>query len=106
MTDVFDHQPYQYMQWAKRKGQIKLPSDTMFYHLTRMAHIGLTCVGCGQCSQACPHDIPLVELFRTVAHTAQKAFSYEAGRSLNESLPLSVFEEDEYEGVVGITSKL
>jgi len=102
ITDVFDHDPYQYLQWAKRKGKIKMPTDTDFFHLTRMAHIGLTCVGCGQCSNACPNNIPLTELFRTIAHHAQKAFDYEAGRSVDEPIPLSVFGDSEYEEVVGI----
>jgi formate dehydrogenase subunit beta len=102
VTDVFDHDPYQYLQWARKKGKVKMPSDTDFFHLTRMAHIGLTCVGCGQCSNACPNDIPLMELFRTSAHTAQKAFGYEAGRRVDEPIPLAVFEKDEYEEIVGI----
>ena len=105
VTDVFDHDPFQYLQWAKHKGKIKMPIDTDFFHLTRMAHIGLTCVGCGQCSNACPNDIPLMELFRTVAHTAQAAFNYEAGRSVDEPFPLSSFEDNEFEEVVGISSR-
>ncbi len=102
VTDVFDHDPYQYLKWARHKGEIKMPTDTIFFHLTRMAHIGLTCVGCGQCSNACPNDIPLMELFRTTAHNVQKAFEYEPGRQVEEPIPLSVFEVEEYEDVVGI----
>jgi len=104
VTDVFDHEPYQYLQWAKQKGKIKLPTDTDFFHITRMAHIGLTCVGCGQCSNACPNDIPLMELFRTISHHAQKGFDYEPGKSIDEPMPLSVFRDKEYEDVVGIKS--
>ncbi len=104
VTDVFDHDAFQYLQWAKRKGKIKMPVDTDFFHLTRMAHIGLTCIGCGQCSNACPNDIPLMELFRTIAHHAQKGFDYEAGRSVDEPIPLSVFDDKEFEEVVGISS--
>lgn len=104
VTDVFDHDPYQYMQWAKRKGRVKMPTDTDFFHLTRMAHIGLTCVGCGQCSNACPNDIPLMELFRTIAHQVQMAFDYEAGSSVDDPLPLSIFEDEEYEEVVGVAA--
>ncbi len=105
VTDVFDHESFQYLKWAKRKGKIKMPTDTDFFHLTRMAHIGLTCVGCGQCSNACPNDIPLMELFRATAHHAQAAFDYEAGKSLSKPIPFSVFEDKEYQEVVGITSK-
>jgi len=102
VTDVFDHDPSQYLKWAERKGAVKMPTDTLFYHITRLAHMSTACVGCGQCSNACPNDIRLAELFRTVAYRTQKAFDYQAGRSLEEAPPLSVFREAEFAEVVGI----
>lgn len=102
VTDVFNHDPSQYLRWANRKGIIKMPTDTLFYHLTRLAHMSTACVGCGQCSNACPNDIPVMELFRTVAHRTQQAFDYEAGSSLADDPPLSVFREDEFPEVVGL----
>jgi len=102
VTDVFDHEPSQYLRWADQKGAVKMPTDTVFYHITRLAHMSTACVGCGQCSNACPNDIPVMELFRTVAHGTQKGFDYEAGRSLDEKPPLSEFREDEFTEVVGI----
>ena len=103
VTDVFNHEPSQYLRWAARKGQIKMPTDTVFYHLTRLAHMSTACIGCGQCSNACPNDIPVMELFRTVAYQTQKAFGYEAGQNLDEKPPLSEFREDEFDEVVGIS---
>jgi formate dehydrogenase subunit beta len=79
-----------------------MPTDTVFYHITRLAHMSTACVGCGQCSNACPNDIPVMEVFRTVAHRTQEAFGYQAGRSLAENPPLSEFREQEFEEVVGI----
>lgn len=102
VTDVFDHDPFQYLRWARRKGMIKMPTDTVFYHITRMAHISTACVGCGQCSNACPNDIGLSELFIASASTSQSAFDYEAGRSLEEDPPLTVFREDEFDDVVEV----
>jgi formate dehydrogenase subunit beta len=99
-TSVFDHEPIQYLQWADRKGSVKMPTDTVFYHLTRLAHMSSSCVGCGQCSNACPNDVPVMEIFRSVAHRTQAAFDYQAGRSLEEAPPLSVFKEDEYQEVL------
>jgi formate dehydrogenase (coenzyme F420) beta subunit len=96
VTDVFDHEPSQYVRWAKRKKLIKMPTDTVFFHITRLAHMSTACVGCGQCSNACPNDIPVMELFRTVAQKTQQTFDYEAGRSLDEPPPLSIFKEDEF----------
>jgi len=102
VTDVFNHEPVQYLRWANRRGIIKMPTDTVFFHMTRIAHMSTSCVGCGQCSNACPNDIPVMELFRTVSYHTQKAFEYEAGRSIEENIPLSVFREDELSEVVGI----
>jgi formate dehydrogenase subunit beta len=104
VTDVFNHDPSQYLRWASRKGIIKMPTDTLFYHLTRLAHMSTACVGCGQCSNACPNDIPVMELFRTIAQGTQRAFDYEAGKSIDQEPPLSTFREDEFGEVVGISS--
>jgi formate dehydrogenase subunit beta len=42
-----------------------------------------------------------MELFRTIAHHTQRAFDYEAGRSLEDEPPLSVFREKEFSEVTG-----
>jgi len=33
VTDVFNHDPSQYLRWANRKGIIKMPTDTFFFTL-------------------------------------------------------------------------
>ena len=101
VTDVFDHESTQYLRWAERKGILKMPTDTVFFHLTRLAHISLACIGCGQCSNACPNNIPVMEIFRTVAAGTQKAFDYEAGRSPEDEPPLSTFRENEFLELTG-----
>jgi formate dehydrogenase subunit beta len=102
VTDVFDHDAITYMRWADRKGAVKMPTDTVLYHITRMVHMSTACVGCGQCSNACPNGIPVMELFRSAAQGTQSAFGYEAGRSLDEKPPMSEFREEEFEDVVGL----
>jgi formate dehydrogenase (coenzyme F420) beta subunit len=102
VTDVFEHDPLQYLGWAQRKGALKMPTDTLFYHLTRLAHMSTACVGCGQCSNACPNGIPVMELFRTVAHRTQAAFDYRAGADIADKPPLTEFKEKEFEEIVGI----
>ncbi len=102
VTDVFNHEPVQYLRWAHRKGVIKMPTDTVFYHITRIAHMSTACVGCGQCSNACPNNIPVMELFRTASYRTQKAFDYEPGRNIEDEPPLSVFRENELNNIVGI----
>jgi len=102
-TDVFDHEPSRYLRWAKKKGILKMPTDTVFYHLTRLAHMSTACIGCGQCSNACPNNVPVMELFRTIADRTQRAFGYEAGRSIEDEPPLSTFREKEFSEVTGGT---
>jgi formate dehydrogenase subunit beta len=102
VTDVFDHEPSQYLRWARKKGAVKMPTDTLLYHITRLAHMSTACVGCGQCTNACPNDIAVMPLFRMIAHKTQQAFDYGAGRSLEEKPPMSEFKEDEFTEIVGI----
>lgn len=101
VTDTFRHKGEQFINWAQNSGQLKMPTDTTFYHLTRMTHISTFCVGCGQCTSACPNDIDLMPLFRTSAQKAQERFDYEAGRSVDDEQPLAVFESDELVEVTG-----
>jgi formate dehydrogenase (coenzyme F420) beta subunit len=101
MTDTFRHEGEQFLGWAQKEGALKLPTDTTFYHLTRMTHIGSLCVGCGQCTSACPNDINLTLAFKATAKASQERFDYEAGRSLTEKQPLTVFHNDELVEVTG-----
>ncbi len=101
-TDVFDYEPMQYLKRSAARGTLRMPTDTLFFHLTRMIHIGLSCVGCGQCANACPNDIPLAELFMSTAQKAQDGFGYVSGGSVDEDHPLSVFFENEFNDVTGV----
>lgn len=101
VTDTFRHGGDQFMMWADKSGILKMPNDTMFYHLTRITHMSLFCVGCGQCTSACPNDIDLMPLFRTSADKTQAKFNYQAGRSVEEEQPMAGFEADELFEVTG-----
>jgi formate dehydrogenase (coenzyme F420) beta subunit len=101
VTDTFRHTGEQFMMWADQNGMLKMPNDTLFYHLTRMTHMSLFCVGCGQCTSACPNDIDLMPLFRTCADKTQARFNYQAGRSVDEEQPMAGFKSDELVEVTG-----
>ncbi|UCG68285.1 MAG: Coenzyme F420 hydrogenase/dehydrogenase, beta subunit C-terminal domain, partial [Thermoplasmata archaeon] len=96
-SPTFEYESGKYLSWADRKGVIKIPKDTLLFHLTRMNHMATSCVGCGMCEQACPSKIELLRIYKTVGHNAQKVFDYVPGRSLDEDLPLLTFREDELE---------
>jgi formate dehydrogenase subunit beta len=95
-SQVFDHEPIQYANWAKRKGAYRMPADTMLFHLTRLNHMVLSCVGCGMCTSDCPVDLSVGDVFRAIGHETQAVFDYEPGRDIDEPLPLITFQEDEW----------
>ena len=77
-------------------GGLRLPPETLLFHIGRMLHMSLSCVSCGACEDACPTSIPVAQVFSLVADRNQKAFEYIPGRSLDEPLPLRVYEEKEF----------
>lgn len=98
-TATFDHGPQQYQDWLHRRGAVRLPVDTLLFHLTRLNHMVASCVGCGACSSACPSHLPVATVFRAVGREVQALFGYTPGRSLEDELPVAAFREDELPGV-------
>ena len=92
---VFEYPLEKYLNWSGKKGVLGMPPDKLLFHLTRMSHVATSCVACGQCEAACPNGIPLGQVYRKISTAAQEALGYEAGRSLDEELPLTTFREDE-----------
>lgn len=96
---TFDHEPMQYLNWARRKGATRLPADTMLFHLTRLNHMALSCIGCGMCTSNCPAGLPVSLVFRAIGQQVQEVFDYVPGRSVEEPLPLVTFKEDEWSSI-------
>lgn len=94
MTDVFAHDPEVLLRRASKRGPVKMPTETVMFHMTRLVHMAHACVGCGQCSSVCPSDIPVADIFRTVAAQTQAMFDYEPGRDVTEPIPQTVFKEE------------
>lgn len=85
-----------YLKRAEVAGGLRLPPETLLFHIGRMLHMSLSCVSCGACEDACPTSIPVSQIFSLVAERNQKAFEYVPGRSLDEPPPLRVYEEKEF----------
>jgi ferredoxin len=60
------------------------------YHLVRAYHTIGKCVGCRECEQACPADIPLTVLYTLLRKDAEELFGYIPGRSVDDLPPLVV----------------
>ncbi len=96
-SQIFEHKAHQFLDWANRKGAIRMPSDTLIFHLTRLSHMGTSCVGCGMCDSACPSGLPVSSLFSLIGRELQGMFDYVPGRDPGEEPPVSVFKEEELE---------
>jgi formate dehydrogenase subunit beta len=94
-TAVFEHDGDQFLRWADRKGGIRMPTDTLIFHLIRLSHMVTSCIGCGLCDSACPSRLPVATLFRSVGDRIQKMFQYVPGRNVEETPPVATFKEDE-----------
>jgi formate dehydrogenase subunit beta len=84
---------------AGRKGILKMPQDTLLFHITRLNHMVSSCVRCGMCEEACPNDIPVAQLFCSEAGEVQRIFDYVAGQDPKAPLPLATFKEKELEEI-------
>ena len=98
-TASFDHEPDFYLNAARRKGALRMLSDTLLFHMTRMNHMSTSCVNCGMCTSACPSDIPVGAIFSAVGSQVQAVFDYQPGRDITEPLPLITFQEHEWDEV-------
>ncbi|HEX75895.1 MAG TPA: hypothetical protein G4O12_04840 [Dehalococcoidia bacterium] len=98
-----------YLKRAEMIGGLRFPPETLLFHVGRMLHMSLSCVSCGACEDACPTSIPVAQVFSLVGARNQEAFEYVPGRSLDEPLPLRVYEEEEFEEVeqsyAGVSAK-
>ena len=96
-SDNTEHDGTDYVDRAENKGALKFPCDTLFFHLGRMSHMSLSCLGCGSCEDACPMSIPVAQLFSFVGQKNQELFGYLPGMDKEEKVPLVVYKEKEFE---------
>jgi formate dehydrogenase subunit beta len=63
--------------------------DILTYQLTRVAHVGDSCVNCGKCDQNCPQGLPLTFYFQSMNESVRKDFNYVSGCNLEQDMPRS-----------------
>jgi len=98
---VFEQKADQLLKRAAKKGAARMPADTLIFHMTRMSHMATSCVACGMCESACPNELPVASLFKSVGGELQEMFEYVPGRDPAEEPPVSAFKEDELQTETG-----
>jgi len=92
----FEPKPVDFERDLSRKGRLRVPPDTLLYHLGRLNHMALSCVGCGSCTDVCPVDIPVSSIFIQVGESLQELFDYLPGRDPEEEVPFTKYETEEF----------
>lgn len=90
-----EYTPLNYETELRKRGGVRVPPNTATFHIGRLVHMGISCVGCGMCSDVCPVDIPVAKVFKKVGESTQQMFDYVPGRDAKEPIPLTTFEEQE-----------
>lgn len=92
----YECEPSTYESELKKRGGVRVPPNTVLYHLGRLTHVSVSCVGCGMCMDVCPADIPLSTIFLKVGEEVQKLFNYIPGKNVEEAIPLTKYEKEEF----------
>ncbi len=85
----------EHLERSRNGGAARLMSNTLLFHIGRMAHMSLSCVSCGMCEDACPSDIPIGRLISMVSADTTAVFNYSAGSNPEDPLPLNTFLPEE-----------
>jgi formate dehydrogenase subunit beta len=94
-TETFEPESERYFRWAEKEDVLRMPTEMLLFHLTRLNHVAASCVGCGMCESNCPRGLPLTTIYKTVSHEVQKQLNYTPGRSVEDEIPVCHFREAE-----------
>ena len=94
-TDTFHPESDRFLKWADKEGSVRMPSEILLYHLTRLNHMAASCIGCGMCESSCARGIPLSTIFMAIGDEVQKKLEYTPGSSVDDELPVATFKKAE-----------
>jgi len=75
------------------------PGENEMWNTMRAFHLAGRCIGCYQCEQVCPVNIPLSLLNRKLEKEVLGLFDFQAGIDAETAAPFSTFEKDEKIGI-------
>ncbi len=81
-------------QWL---GKSNDEHDKMTFHILRAFHCAGRCTDCGACEAACPMNIKVRQFTRRLEMDVKERYGYEAGLSLDNLPPLTVYRPDDPE---------
>ena len=84
-------------KWADKAPQ---SPGNMMYHLTRFHHLAGRCIDCGECSRACPVNIPLYLFHKKVAKECEEMFNQKAGMSIEDKPVLIDFRVEDSDKIL------
>ena len=75
-----------FIDQSKPRWAVKSPQEhgNLMYHLTRFQHLAGRCIDCGECTRACPVDIPLYLFHKKVAKDCEEMFQQAAGMNIED----------------------
>jgi ferredoxin len=79
-------------QWIETSAT---PRANLAWQATRVMHLAGRCVGCGECTRACPSDIPLSFLLAHVAHSVEQRYGYKTSDDPAVAAPIGAFKTDD-----------
>jgi formate dehydrogenase subunit beta len=68
-------------RWADKS---PTTDGNLMYHLTRFYHLAGRCIDCGECSRACPVDIPLSLFHKKMGKECEAMFHQAAGMKVED----------------------
>jgi ferredoxin len=84
-------------KWADKAPQ---SPGNMMYHLTRFHHLAGRCIDCGECSRACPVDIPLYLFHKKVAKECEEMFKQASGMNIEDKPVLVNFRVEDSDKIL------
>jgi formate dehydrogenase subunit beta len=94
-----EYKAEKYKNELRKRGGVKTPPGSLAFQIGRMAHMNLSCVGCGMCSDVCPVAIPIASIFKKTGKAVQDLFKYIPGSDVEDNIPVTTFEEEELTSV-------